>query len=141
MNNYNELVSTLIKAKKCNSRIKAKEYLLYFLNNLKSFIEKVNNYQDLTEMIILDKKCLFSSNNKINKYFVEQTISTNGLFAQILEYIRIDNFNEISETLKDLIFDLENNLSLDRDITKSKNILLNFINNIINTVIKTEVYE
>ncbi|MCF7795876.1 hypothetical protein K9M42_02180 [Patescibacteria group bacterium] len=141
-NNYNGLVNLLIKAKKCNSRIKAKKYLLQFLNDLKNIIENVSDYKELTSIAILDKKCLFSSHkNEINKNFVTQTISTNGLFAQILEYIRIDNFNETSETLIDFIYDLETELSLNRDIEKSKKILLNFINNIIDAVINTEVYE
>lgn len=142
MNYYNKLLVSLTNAKKCNSKIMAKKHLLIFLNNFKIFIEKINKYEDLTEIIIFDKCSIFSSQEKIiNKKSADIKLVTNGLFAQVLEYIRIENYNEISDTLKQFTIDLESDLSLNKDLKNSKQKLISFINNIIDTVDNTEVYE
>ena len=136
MNYYNKLLTSLNKAKKSNSRIIAKKYLLIFLNDFKTLIEKVNNYKDLTEIVILDKSFIFSSQKSISnkKYTADVELVTNGLLAQALEYIRIDNYNEISDTLKQFALDLESDLSLSRDTKDSKQKLISFINNMIDTI-------
>ena len=78
---------------------------------------------------IEDKDFLFSANtNYTQNGVVDVKLQTNGLLAQIFELCGVVNYNNLSENIKDTIFDLHSNLSrgIDKNgekITKIKEAL------------------
>ena len=96
---YNDLVDILVFARKSNSRIIMKQSLLNFLYKFENIIDNIKDYTELTDFVVTDDRFLFESDiNEINKNGVEIKITTDGLFSQSLEYIRIENFEVVSKT-------------------------------------------
>lgn len=112
---YAKIVNALIESKKTGD----KEIII---NSIKLVHDEILNIlsSDLTyetfSMFVYDKDMVFKINREeLSRNSADVFISSNGLFAQVLEMADVKNYNEISEILSNSISNLHSSLSLSKE--------------------------
>lgn len=108
---YDDIYQKFVGARKDGDRETARIAIKFFVDSIKSALNQPLSVGTFSKFIE-DKNFLFSTNTDyFHSEVVEANLQTNGLLAQIFEIYGIIDHDNLSENIKDSIFDLHSNLS------------------------------